>query len=426
MDQIQSVKNKSNQVSIQSLLEDLCKSIYKDVNEAKDAIAQNCLYQPSGQQRHDNIPKELLTKCKKTAFEILLMKSNVKSVPINRALKDNGLIYDPVQKLRISRFEYDIFVGQMHPHFGPYGQIDARQEEKILKKRNRFKECMEFVEGNDYFCSEQSDGYAILWFLTLFTHNSSVDSMLKVDSYFPLALDQIPSLPTMEPKYFKLNWEPSEELQNNPYCAAMQRLSKRTNLFHLPSLMNATPAEQSIVKPRQKNIVQEVVDEVMGCVHKSEIYYEPNKWEHREFCIPLNKDTDPKVIASLFEKKFCTEMPDASMNIRAMLAAEQHQVFEARIIDKKVFNEHIKLLMIGIESESFMYNPTNMTFRLLDNLTIENTLPETVVHFVKDFIECGACYKQLKALISTNNFQLKCNGFVFKVGLNKTFALTKH
>lgn len=414
MDQIQTVTDRSNQVSIQSLLDDLCISIYKDANGAKDAIAQNTLFQ--SEQRNDTIPEKLLKKCKKTAFEILLKKSNVKSLPVSRASKEGGYVYDPVQKLRVSQFEYDIFVGEMRPYFGPYGQIDARQEEKILKKREVFKECVDIVEDDDYFGNEQNDGYSILWFLELFEHNSSVDTMLKVESYFPLALDQMPSMPNMEPKFFKLNWNPSEELQTNPYCRTMRTMSYTSNIFRLPSLMNTSPTStERVVVQKKKNIVQEVVDDVMSRVKKPEIYYVPNKWEHRELHIPLNKDTDPKVIASLFEKKFCTEMPDASLNIRAIKAIEQKELFEARLIDKEIFNEHIKLLMIGIESESFMYNPSNMTFRLLDNLTIENTLPESIAHFVKNFIECGSCYKRLKSLIRTDNFQLRYNGFVFKV-----------
>ena len=99
----------------------------------------------------------------------------------------------------------------------------------------------------------------------------------------------------------------------------------------------------------------------------------------------------------------------------AIVAERQQQPFQAHIIDSKRFNEHIKLLLIGIESESFMYDPNGMTFKLVEHLTVENILPGTIAHFVLDFIECGACYKRLKSLISTNNFQLKYNGFVFKV-----------
>lgn len=415
MDQSKSSVQQSDQVSIQLLLDDLCKSIYKDVN--KDLIAHS-LYRPSGHQKQDTISEELLRKCKKNAFEILLKKSNVKSLSANRSSLDEGYseITDPVRELKYSQFEYSIFVGEMRPNFGPYGFVKERQEKKILDKLELFKECVQFVDGNDYFCNEQNDGYSILWFLTLLKNKSNVDTLLTVEPYFSLALDQVPSFPVMQVKYFKLNWQPNAELEHNPYCDAMRKLNRRSNLFHLPGMINRSIRRTS--KRAHPNIVQEVLENVKSRIRPSNIYYEANRWEHQGLRIPLNKDTDPQLIASLYEKKFASELSDASLNLMAIAAEKQQQHFQAHIIDSKRFNEHIKLLLIGIESESFVYNPSNMTFRLVENLTVENILPETIAHFVLNFIDCGACYKRLKSLISTNNFQLKYNGFVFKVSCN--------
>lgn len=421
MDQSTADRASSDQVSIQSLLDDLCKTIHKDVNAPKER-ATHSLYQPSGQQKHNTIPEEVLRKCKKKAFEILLKKSNVKSLSTSRSSLDEGYseIFEPVRELQYSQFEYSIFVGEMRPHFGPYGFIKERQEKKILDKLELFKECVQFIDGNDYFCDEQCDGYSILWFLTLLKNNSSVDTLLTVEPYFSLALDQVPSFPVMQATYFKLNWEPKTELVQNPYCEAMRKLNRRSNLFHLPGLMNGTSSESSSMV--QKNFVEEVLENVLSRIHPSNIYYESNRWEHRGLCIPLNKDTDPEVIASLYEKKFVTELPDAPLNVLAITASMQGQRFQARIIDKKLFNEHIKLLLIGIESESFIYDANNVTFHLLENVTIENTPPEMISHFVLSFIECGSCYKRLKSLINSNNFQLKHNGFVFKVSFWSIFV----
>lgn len=409
----------SNQMSVQLLLDDLCKSIYKDVNTPKDVIAHT-IYRPSGHQKQDTIPEELLKKCKKKSFEILFKKSNVKSLSASRSSIDEGYseIIDPVQELQYSQFEYSIFVGEMRPNFGPYGFVKERQEKKILDKLELFKECVQFVDGNDYFCNEQNDGYSILWFLTLLKNKSNVDTMLTVKPYFSLALDQMPSFPVLHVKYFKLNWEPNDELKHNPYCGAMRKLNRRSKLFHLPGMTDEFSSQTSA--PIQPNIVQEVLENVKNRIRPSNIYYEANKWEHQGLRIPLNKDTDPELIASLCEKMFSTELPDASLNLMAMIADRQQQNFQAHMIDGKRFNEHIKLLLIGIESESFVYNSSSMTFRLVENLTVENILPDTIAHFVLNFIECGACYKRLKSLISSNNFQLKYNGFVFKVSQHET------
>lgn len=410
------VNDKSNQVSIQSLLDDLCKSIYKDVNGEIEVIAYS-LCQPSGQQKNVYIPEDLLKRCKKRAFEILLKKSNAKSISANKGTNDDSFtgIFNPVRELQFCQFVYCIFVGEMRPNFGPYGLVREREEKKILDKLNLFKKCVEFVDGNDYFCNEQNDGYSILWFLTLMKNNSNVDTLLTVEPYFSLPLDQIPSFPAMQVKYFKLNWEPNAELQQNPYCGGMQKFNRKSNPRDVPSIMDTAFGR---LNAQEKNIVEQVLEKVRHRIRASEIYFEVNKWENRGQCISLNKDTDPEVIASLYEKKFCSELPDAALNISAIVASRQQRPFRARIIDAKRFNEHVKLLLIGIESESFLYNPSNMTFRLIEHVTIENILPESIGHFVQDFIECGSCYKRLKSLISTNNIQLKYNGFVFKVFIN--------
>ncbi|XP_031626701.1 gamma-tubulin complex component 6 [Contarinia nasturtii] len=414
MDQLKIGEKLSHQMSIQFLLDELCKSIYKDVNASKDVIAHS-FCQPSGPQKYEIISEDLLKKCRKKSFEILLKKSNVKSISANRSISiDEGFsdAIDPVRELKYSQFEYSIFVGEMRPNFGPYGLINDRLEKKILEKHDLFQECVRFVDGNDYFCHEQNDGYSILWFLTLLKNESKIDTLLTIESYFPLAIDQLSSIPARQPKYFKLNWQPSVELQKNPYCNAMRKLNRRTKQFQLPAIMNET-IKHSIAQI-QPNLVEEVLEKVRSRIRPSNIYYEANRWEHQGLRIPLNKDTDPVLIASLCEKKFCTELPDASLNLMALTAAKQKQHFRVSIIDSKRFNEHIKLLLIGIESESFVYDANTMTFSLLENLTIENIMPETIAHFVLDFIECGACYKRLKSLIGTNNFQLKYNGFVFK------------
>lgn len=414
MDQSNRDEETTNQMSIQSLLDDLCRSIYKDVNIPNERVTQR-LFQPSGQQKYDNIPEEVLKRCKKSAFEILLKKSNVKSLSASRSSLDEGYsdAFDPVRELQFNQFEYSIFVGEVRPHFGPYGFIKERQEKKILAKYDLFKECVQFIDGNEYFCDEQGDGYSILWFLTLLKNNSNVDTLLTVEPFFSLALDQVPSFPVMQPTFFKLNWQPNAELSQNPYCGAMQKLNRRSNLFHLPGLSNEK--SQALNMTMQKSFVEEVLEDVKNRIRPSNIYYESNRWEHHGLCIPLNKDTDPAVIASLYEKSFMSERSDAPLNLLAIEAAKRGERFQARIIDRNLFNEHIKLLLIGIESESFMYDAENETFNLLENLTIENVIPATIAHFVLTFIECGICYKRLKALIHSNNFQLKYNGFVFKV-----------
>lgn len=56
-----------------------------------------------------------------------------------------------------------------------------------------------------------------------------------------------------------------------------------------------------------------------------------------------------------------------------------------------------------------------MSFHMKSNITIDGFLPETILNFVNEFLECGTCYKRLQYMISKTNYSLRFEGFMFKV-----------
>lgn len=407
------------QVSIHLLLDSLCKSIFKDVCASKNTIAHHP-YGPSVHQKSDklhSIPKKVLKKCKLRSYEILLKKNSKKDSANDFSPIDEGYsdVFDPIHELKFCQFEYDLFVGQIQAQFHTYGYIQQKHKEKILQKFEMFRECVSFVEKNAYFKGEQNEGNSILSFLLLLKNHSNKLEKDGTDSMFALQTNQIMSMPSLEPKIFALNREQELSIDRNPYCSeSMCRLLN--NQLGMPKFSSSTSCALSN-NDTQRNHINTVA--VNKAVNPSKvIIYMSNKWEelgHRYFLPETSTNNDQ--FATFFERKFSSECTNSSLNLTAIQAHSNRKLFQARIVDTKEFIKHIKLLLIGIESESFIYNADNMSFKLLDHLTVVNLMTSTVNHFITDFIECGTCYKRLKVVIAKgfNNFKLKYDGFLFKV-----------
>lgn len=403
----------SKEASIQMLLENLCKSIYKDsiTSDSKIADHMQYIYGPSGRSICDSskvIPEKLLKKCKLRSFEILLKKSQQKT-----PYEGYSDIINPIKELKFNQFEYNIYVGHMRPYFGNYGLVKEKKMQKILKKGYLFSKCIQFIEENDYFRSEQSDGYSILWFLILLKNNSSVDVILEDgtnESYFSIHTNSVPNFPLLVPKRFLLDWHAESVLNQNPYCRSISRIN-----YDFTALRQMEPTIESgvLVPKTQLYSIKGILDEIKTQRKSKTICFTSNKWED------LGKffDEECNNFATLFEKKFCTESSMATLNLNSLAYSHSNILSEVQIVQMVEFVEHIKLLLIGIESESFVFNQRLVKFNIAECLTVENVTPETMDHFIADFIECGTCYKRLKAVVSCNidGYKLKNDGFLSKV-----------
>lgn len=75
----------------------------------------------------------------------------------------------------------------------------------------------------------------------------------------------------------------------------------------------------------------------------------------------------------------------------------------------------IKLLMIGIETETFVRLPDDsLTFQMLPDITCDGMT--NLSDILSDFLEMGTCYKRLKTFTSKNPFNQSFlfDGFIFK------------
>lgn len=395
----------SKEVSIQMLLENLCKSIYKEITHHMQYS-----YGPSGPSICDSskiIPEKLLKKCKLRCFEILLKKSQQKTP--DKGYSDN---INPVRELKFNQFEYNIYVGQMRPYLESYGQVKEKKMQKILKKCDLFSECIQFIEENDYF---SRDGYSVLWFLILLKNNSSMDIILEDgsnESYFPIQTNSVPKFPLLVPKMFLLDWHVDSVLDRNPYCRSISRIN-----YDFTALRQMEPTIEPSVFIQQTRLysIKAILDEIKTQQKSKTICFTSNKWED----LGKRYTFDEKCIhfATLFEKFFCTESSLATLNLNCLAYSRSNIVAEVRIVQMMEFVEHIKLLLIGIESESFVFNQRLINFSIAECLTVENVTPETMEYFIADFLECGTCYKRLKAIVSCNidGYELKNDGFLSKV-----------
>lgn len=88
---------------------------------------------------------------------------------------------------------------------------------------------------------------------------------------------------------------------------------------------------------------------------------------------------------------------------------------EIKIVPFEKLLSDIKLLAIGIESESFRRAPNDpLTFQMPSNLSCDDI--SDIGDFVDEFIETGTCFKRLKTFTSKNPFNQSYifEGFIFK------------
>jgi gamma-tubulin complex component 6 len=113
-------------------------------------------------------------------------------------------------------------------------------------------------------------------------------------------------------------------------------------------------------------------------------------------------------------KAFSSESK-ASTLLRQLTPANINCSLEIKSISLAKLLNDIKLLMIGIESESFMCLPNDsLTFQMRSDITCGSmtNLNDTL----SDFMEMGTCYKRLKTFTSKNicNQSFLFDGFIFK------------
>lgn len=70
-----------------------------------------------------------------------------------------------------------------------------------------------------------------------------------------------------------------------------------------------------------------------------------------------------------------------------------------RVASMEVLLGHIKSLVMGIESDSFKYDENEGVFKMIEDITVGDTRTSTTECLLREFVECGSCYKRLKILI---------------------------
>lgn len=408
----------SIELSVNRLLDELCKSLYIDKLSKRASASPRRGHKSL---EHEAIPIKLLRRCKNRAYEILLKKN-----PVDEA-RDEGFaeIADPLFELRFSQFEYNLYVGQMRSQFEAYGHVSDNFKKKIVQKLALFGECIDSIESSPYFGDERSDGPAILRLLVLLRRNQ-IDSVRDGGaSIFGLDVNALPELRLNEPKWCRLNW-PQMQTERNPYCGEtgwrILNGNFKSSIFATP--LNATQnafgtkfdvngalhLRRTNRLPVQQKQSENTERRQAPATKRasSAIQYTSNKWEQLGQRYVLRESDE--LLEMPFEPKFASEMGETALHLAAAKSLANHQLFEANIVPTQKFIEHLKSLLVGIESDSFFYCKATVSFQMVDNLTVDDTvLPESIEYFVRDFIECGTCYKRLKLIIKT-----KHDGFLFR------------
>lgn len=389
------------QPSVGELLEELIKSVHRNVQstEAKEAENVRSFQEiTSWAQPKGALPPpsdKFVKKCKIHAYEILLKKCrNARS---QDGCADEGYCdenINPLFELKLSQFELSLMLGQTR--YLPCVHSYETLKKSLHRKQKLLEESIDFVSSNANFKDEHGEGRAILTLLVLL--KNSVPDAPSDQNFFALRKFPEIALPKIEANYFSIDW-PENNIMSNPYISEQVR---RITHFNVGAQRNENPSSQSL--QRQPNLRPAKRASIA-------MQMTSNKWESLGRRYVLGVDSIPT------EKKFASECGPAAMHLLAKKSLANRNNFEAKIISIQKFVEHIRALLVGIESESFTFDQRKNTFSMVDNLTVEHVLPVTMASYVQNFLECGACYKRLKMLVSKNlhNFKFKYEGFLFKV-----------
>lgn len=121
----------------------------------------------------------------------------------------------------------------------------------------------------------------------------------------------------------------------------------------------------------------------------------------------LGKINPPK------EKPYLTELGQESVHLSWKLITATERLIEPRLyIPKLVTLSHDKMVtdlsyvMIGISSDSFVFNDEINSFEIRPGVCIEGATPESLRSSAQEFIQCGNICRRLENLYSKRS-QLK-------------------
>lgn len=348
--------------SVYQLISSLCSCLIKESDESDEGLSLNC--------------------AKQIAFQVLL-KNNFEEIPDSENL---------IQELQFSSFELTL----------------ANRDEES-------KQVSRFVEE---FQEKLPEIGSICWLL-LHLKNIDPDPEKAKHQVTTLYINLLSS-------YFNAS-SISLHLQNEQNFLKIPsnfRLANKKN-FYLPlktnqliNLPSATPTPDDdcsflsgildtyLGNKKKKKSYQPVSRNVKSIQppkspEPSEINFKPvNTWE--------NLDSGDTPI-----KTFCSE---SSTRIHQQLSAStsKNPVEIRTVTFEKLLND-IKLLAIGIESESFKRAPNDsLTFYMPIDFSCDGI--SDVREFVAEFLETGTCFKRLKTFTSKNPFSQSYifEGFIFK------------
>lgn len=110
------------------------------------------------------------------------------------------------------------------------------------------------------------------------------------------------------------------------------------------------------------------------------------------------------------ERNISSETRDCVLHL---LSRQNCGQFSSKIVTMPDIIRDTKALLIGIQSETYVYDNDKQRFSIIDGITIAGISPTTFNDIIGEFLSCGTCFKRLSIKYS-NNFCTKSDGFVYR------------
>lgn len=121
---------------------------------------------------------------------------------------------------------------------------------------------------------------------------------------------------------------------------------------------------------------------------------------------------DQPLASRLPSRPFFSQSPSAMLHI--ICKNQVDDSFQPRLLTTSQLLADIKLLLVGIRSETFLLDEDTISFSILPAVSLDDGTPTVTAGAMSEFIECGTCCARLRQMCNKNvDFSHKFDGFIF-------------
>lgn len=120
-------------------------------------------------------------------------------------------------------------------------------------------------------------------------------------------------------------------------------------------------------------------------------------------------------------KQYAGDCTKVLLRLDGEYTKSQHRLAASNVVAMPVLVSHIKSMLVGIDTDTFQFNVDLGIFSVNTDITVDGVRTTTTNAILREFIECGSCYKRLKMVVSRdkNDVDQYEHSYMFMVGVER-------